>query len=56
MNEKNSISVVPAASEQINDLQALEIDTFQLEEVSDLGVDANLSITTTSSTTSSSCG
>jgi hypothetical protein len=56
MNQLNATAVVPVSSEQINDLKELEIDTFQLEEVSDLGVDANLSITTTSSTTSSSCG
>jgi len=46
----------------INDLQGLEIETFQIEELDGLGLDAaqdmlaDIDITLCSSTTSSSCG
>jgi hypothetical protein len=47
----------------INDLQGLEIETFQIEELDGLGLDAaqdfaldSIDITLCSSTTSSSCG
>jgi len=40
----------------IDDLQGLELETFKIEEINDLDVDASLSISACSSTTSSSCG
>jgi hypothetical protein len=40
----------------VDDLQGLEIDTFKVEELDQLEVDATLSISLCSSTTSSSCG
>ena len=40
----------------VDDLQGLEIDTFKVEELDQLEVDATWSVSLCSSTTSSSCG
>lgn len=39
-----------------DDIRALEVETFEVEEMNDLGAYAHLTVVTTSSTTSSSCG
>ena len=45
------------ASRNINDLQGLEIETFKIEELAELDVNAaEVSVSLCSSTTSSSCG
>jgi thiazolylpeptide-type bacteriocin precursor len=63
--EMNSILSHDAAPGTAVDLQDLEIETFEIETLSELGVTAalaeeaaalDLTVSTTSSTTSSSCG
>jgi len=44
------------ATNPIDDLQGLELETFKVEQLDDLEVDASLRISACSSTTSSSCG
>ena len=51
MNQESTIT-----PNSINDLQGLEIETFKVEELDGLDVDAGLSLSLCSSTTSSSCG
>ncbi len=43
-------------SRNVNDLQGLEIETFKVEELDELDVNAALNLSLCSSTTSASCG
>lgn len=57
---QNEIAEHSGSLQDLQDLQDLEIETFEIDTLSELGIDAAVStgvtVATTSSSTSSSCG